>query len=157
MLKKGNENNNKKEPNVKYVSMRRIVGKNLIPTNLVLYGIDDQTNEVKVYIFNKDMSKLKTFESFKNKENTCVEFLKHGDPIYPVFYAVCCAGTEVNNESSDQNKNNVQMELEWCHKDKDVALRRYCLNNETDIMNARFSSFTTIEFIEKFIEEKKME
>ena len=46
------------------------------------------------------------------------------------------------------------MELEWCHKDKDVALNRYCLNNKTDIMNAQFSSFTTIEYIEKFIAEK---
>ena len=160
---KNNKMNNdyKKSLDPQIVSMEDIIGKNLIPTELVLYGVDEENNEVNVYILNTKKTKLKTFESFKNKDNATVRLITYAanspaavSTVGPIGYDVYYADTGYKYNKETRHGYSSQMKLEWCLLDKEVALFAYRLVYDEETKDVEYRSFTTIEAIEKFIEEK---
>ena len=117
------------------VKIEELEGKKLIPTDLVLYHEDSQTCKVEIFIMNKEKTKMKTLEDFKNNVDNNVEIHMHPSAFgFRSYYK----GTK---EHSVYLLNHVYTE----------GMVRYNLVERNKYGYNDFTSFTTVEDIENFV------
>ena len=124
----------KHNKDVRLVKIEELEGKKLIPTDLVLYHEDKDNCKVEIYILNKDKTKMKTFEDFKNKVDNNVDFCTRSIYAAEIYYK----GKEDHKEYA----------LHHAYTD---GLVRYDLVDERKYRYNDFTSFTTVEDIENFV------
>ena len=124
----------KHNKDVRLVKIEELAGKKLIPTSLVLFHSDYENCKVEVYILNKDKTKLKTFEDFKNKVDNNVDFSTRSIYAGKVYYK----GKEDHKEYALYNAYT-------------EGLVRYDLIDRDKYGYNDFVSFTTVEDIENFV------
>lgn len=125
----------KHDKDVRLVKIEELAGKKVIPTDLVLYHANNQTCKVEIFIMNKEKTKMKTFEDFKNKVDKNVEFHTY---LSRVGFRCYYKGTEGHSEyllNHAYTEGMVRYNL--------VERNKYGYND--------FTSFTTVEDIENFV------
>ena len=129
----------KHNKDVRLVKIEELEGKKLIPTDLVFYHADSENCKVEVYILNKDKTKMKTFEDFKNKVDNNVEFSHRSIHWGGVAYY-----------KGADNKREYPLYSGYAD-----GLVRYNLIDRENYGYNDFVSFTTVEDIENFVAKRE--